>query len=87
MDKLLILFTFAGAAIALTYAFLTTLHVLKYPEGTALMKKISGSIRAGANAFLKRQYCIVLLFFMAVALILGILANTMFSKKTENEEK
>ena len=74
MDKFLILFTFAGAAIALTYAFLTTLHVLKYPEGTALMKKISGSIRAGANAFLKRQYCIVLLFFMAVALILGILA-------------
>ena len=38
------------------------------------MQKIAASIRAGANAFLKRQYRIVFIFFIAVFLILGALA-------------
>ena len=74
MDSILILCTFGGAAIALLYALLTTLRVLKFPEGTPRMAKLSAAIRSGANAFLKRQYCIVLVFFAAVSVILGILA-------------
>mgnify|MGYP003291307901 CR=1 FL=1 len=56
MDKLLILATGLGALIALLFAVFTAKKVLKFSEGTDKMKKISESIRKGANAFLKRQY-------------------------------
>ena len=38
------------------------------------MKKISYSIRAGANAYLKRQYKIVLVFFGIMFVVLGAMA-------------
>ena len=38
------------------------------------MKKISYSIRAGANAYLKRQYKIVLIFFGIMFVVLGAMA-------------
>ena len=74
MDAILILCTFGGASIALIYALLTTLRLMKFPEGTTRMAKLSAAIRSGANAFLKRQYCIVLVFFAIVSVALGILA-------------
>ena len=74
MDTYLIAFTFTGAAIALLYALFTTLRVLKFPEGTDKMKQLSAAIRAGANAFLKRQYTIAILFFVGISILLGILA-------------
>ncbi len=74
MENLLVVFTFAGAAVALLFALLTARKVLKFSEGTDTMKKLSASIRAGANAFLKRQYRIVVIFFLIVAAILGVLA-------------
>ncbi|MBP3665800.1 MAG: sodium-translocating pyrophosphatase [Clostridia bacterium] len=74
MDKLLVLFTFSGSAIALIFALLTAKRVMRFSEGTDRMQKIAASIRAGANAFLKRQYRIVFIFFIAVFLILGALA-------------
>ena len=74
MDKYLVLFTFVGALIALVFALFTAKKVLKYSEGNDLMKKISMSIRQGANAYLKRQYKIVLVFFGVMFVILGIMA-------------
>lgn len=74
MDKLLVTVTFAGALLALLFALITARRVVKFPEGTDLMKKISGSIRKGANAYLKRQYRIVLIFFGVMFVILGVMA-------------
>ena len=74
MDNLIVLFTFLGAAIALVFASFTAKRVLKFSEGTDVMKKISANIRAGANAFLKRQYSIVVIFFITVFVALGILS-------------
>ena len=74
MDNLIVLFTFLGAAIALVFASFTAKRVLKFSEGTDIMKKISANIRAGANAFLKRQYSIVVIFFITVFVVLGILS-------------
>lgn len=54
MDKLLVFLTFVSALIALIFAFVTALKVIRFPEGTELMKKISSSIRRGANAYLRR---------------------------------
>ncbi len=74
MEKLLVALTFAISIIALLFALLTAKKVLKFPEGNDLMKKISLAIRKGANAYLKRQYAIVIVFFGVMFLILGILA-------------
>ncbi len=73
-DKWIVAFTYGGAAIALVFALLTARRVLKFPEGTDRMKRLSAAIRSGANAFLKRQYRIVIIFFTIVFLLLGALA-------------
>ncbi len=74
MEKLLVGLTFACSVLALLFALFTARRVLKFPEGTDLMKKISGSIRKGANAYLKRQYIIVSVFFVVMFAVLGVMA-------------
>ena len=74
MDKILITLTFAGALLALFFAFLTAKKVLKFSEGNSLMKKISSSIKKGADAYLKRQYKIVLVFFGVMFVLLSVMA-------------
>jgi len=74
MDKQLVFLTLAGSLLALLFAFVTASKVIRFPEGTELMKKISSSIRRGANAYLKRQYKIVLVFFGVMFVILGAMA-------------
>ncbi len=74
VETLAIVLTFLGAAVALVYALLTARRVLKADEGTDEMKKISASIRKGANAYLKRQYKIVGIFFGAMFVVLCFMA-------------
>ena len=74
MDKLLVILTFIGAAVALLFALAMAKTVTKFSEGNDLMKKISMSIRKGANAYLKRQYKIVLIFFAIMFVVLGLMA-------------
>ena len=74
MENYLVLFTGAAAVIALLFAALTALKVLKFPEGTETMKKISQSIRIGANTYLTRQYKVVGIFFAVMFAILGAMS-------------
>ncbi|MBE6549864.1 MAG: sodium-translocating pyrophosphatase [Ruminococcaceae bacterium] len=74
MDKLSVIITFAAAVIALLFAVFTAKKVMRFSEGNDLMKKISSSIRKGANAFLKRQYKIVVIFFAVMFVVLGVMA-------------
>ena len=74
MEKYLILFTFIGAVAALFFAVFTAKKVLKFSEGTDKMKKISESIRSGANAYLKRQYMVVGVFFIVMFIVLGVMS-------------
>ncbi len=74
MEKYLVLLTFLGALAALIFAVLTAKKVLKFPEGTDAMKKISLAVRQGANAYLKRQYIVVSVFFVAMFAILLVMA-------------
>lgn len=62
-----------GAAAALIFAYLRSKKVLAESEGTELMKKISASIRQGANAYLKRQYSGVAKFFAIVFAVMLVL--------------
>ena len=78
MEKLLVIITFACSALALTFALFTAFKVLKFPEGTEKMKQISQFIRKGANAYLKRQYKIVIIFFAVMFVILSAMAFLKF---------
>jgi len=62
--------TLLAALAALIYVCVTARRVLKFPQGTELMTSISQSIREGANAYLKRQYRVVIIFFAIMFVIL-----------------
>ena len=74
MELYLVIATFVGAVLAILFAFIMAKRVLKFDEGTEKMKKISASIRQGANAYLKRQYTIVSVFFGGMFVILTVMA-------------
>ena len=74
MEKYLVLATLVGAVIALIFAFIMGKRVLSFSEGTPLMSKISQSIRQGANAYLRRQYTVVGVFFACMIVVLCIMA-------------
>lgn len=74
MEKYLLIAAFVGALIALAFVLVTYRRVMAFDEGTPLMKKISGSIREGANAYLKRQYTVVGVFFICMIIILCVMA-------------
>lgn len=63
-----------GAVIALLFALVQSRKVLKFSEGNETMQKIAAAIRSGANAYLKRQYRSVAIFFLVMVVLLGVLA-------------
>ncbi len=65
---------FVGAAIALCFALIQSRKVLKFSEGTDLMKKIAANIRTGANAYLGRQYKTVAMVFAVTFVVLLLIA-------------
>ncbi|MHA1222114.1 MAG: sodium-translocating pyrophosphatase [Candidatus Heimdallarchaeaceae archaeon] len=58
-------------AFAVLIVFLLSYLVLKEKEGTVKMSEIASYIRAGAYAFLKREFMTIVYFIVALALILG----------------
>jgi len=62
---------YVGAFLALGFAFIQARRIFKYSEGNETMVKIAAAIRSGANAYLKRQYEVVIIFFsiMFIALL------------------
>ncbi|MBQ7499277.1 MAG: sodium/proton-translocating pyrophosphatase, partial [Clostridia bacterium] len=63
-----------GAAIALLFAGYNALRVKNADRGDAKVIEISDSIKDGANAFLKRQYRTVAIFFIVVFVLLLIMS-------------
>ncbi len=63
-----------GSVCALLFAWHLSRVVLRAPEGTDRMKEIARYVREGALAYLKRQYKVVGIFFLAVFLILSWMA-------------
>ncbi len=73
-EILIVAATAVASVLALLFAALTAKKVLGFSEGNDLMKKISGSVRKGANAYLSRQYRIVIIFFAVMFVVLGAMA-------------
>ncbi len=60
------------AILALIYAAIRAAWVRKQDEGTDRMKVIGGWIADGAMAFLAREYRVLAIFVVAVAILLGV---------------
>ena len=63
-----------GSIIALSFAAYLAFFILKQEEGNAKMREIAKAVRIGAQAYLKRQYLGVSIFFIVVFFILLFLA-------------
>lgn len=70
MEKMMYLAPVLGI-VALVFAFVLAGRVGKMEEGTDRMKEIAGSIREGANAFLKAEYKILVIFAIVLFLLIG----------------
>ena len=66
MESMAFIFTGIGSLIALIFSFVKFKKVHDAPKGTPEMAKISESISNGANAYLRRQYLGVLIFFAVI---------------------
>jgi len=66
---------YIGAFAGLIFAFIQIRKVMSYPEGSEAMIKISKSIREGANAYMKRQYSTVAIFFLSMFILLVVLSS------------
>ncbi|MBU1125188.1 MAG: sodium-translocating pyrophosphatase, partial [Candidatus Omnitrophica bacterium] len=62
-----------GSIAALLFAWYLASSILKKDEGNERMKEIAQAVRIGAQAYLKRQYIGVALFFAVVFVILLVL--------------
>ena len=76
MESLII--ALAAGAVALIFAALTAMRVLKAEDGNELMRSIGDAIRTGAGAFLRREYMSLLPFVVIVTVVLGVLDYTIF---------
>ena len=61
--------------LGLVFAGFNTVSLEKKPTGTDLMREISGHIREGAFAYLKKQYSILAVFGVIMAIILALFIN------------
>jgi len=59
-----------GGILAVLFAIIFTKIILKQSEGTDQMKEIASAIREGANAYLRRQYTVVSIYFSVVFVLL-----------------
>ena len=61
--------------LGLAFAGYLVIFVLKQDEGSARIREISAAIKEGALAFLGREYQILGIFVVVIAIILGIVPN------------
>jgi K(+)-stimulated pyrophosphate-energized sodium pump len=66
------LLVFLAAILSLAYAGVQTALVLREDEGDEKMREISAAIREGANAFLRREYTVVFIVAIILAVVIGL---------------
>ena len=73
-----IIVALVAGVIALAFAALMAWRVIGADQGNARMTEIGDAIRAGASAFLRREYMSLLPFVIVVAIVLAVLDYTVF---------
>ena len=64
-----------GSVLALLFAWVFYRQVRRAPEGDEGMKRIASYVRTGAYAYLRRQYKVVAVFFVAVCALLFVMGQ------------
>ena len=75
MDKLILIAPIIGA-IALLFALARSANIGKLSEGNERMVEISGYIREGAMAFLRREYRSLVIFIVVLFVLIGVLLKS-----------
>ena len=81
MEANLIILPLAAGVIALVFAALMAYRVIGADRGNARMIEIGDAIRAGASAFLRREYLALLPLVIAVTIVLAVLDYTLFTHR------
>ena len=63
---------FAWGLLGLLVAWAVYVYLKRQPEGNDTMRDLAGQIHAGAMAFLKREYSVLVPFIFVVAVLLGL---------------
>jgi len=74
MQKLTVIAPYL-ALVGLLIAYLVYNYVKKQPNGSATMQKLEGMIHAGAMAFLKKEYSILVIFIACVFVLLWLVVD------------
>ena len=72
MSSSLALWAIGGGLVAVLFALLLTALVLRQPPGNERMIEIASAIQEGASAYLNRQYLVIGLIGIVVAILLGV---------------
>src|SRR5437016_2449045 len=67
-----VLLALVCAAVAVGYGLYLTFWLLKQPEGNERMKEISGAVREGASAYLRRQYTTIAMVAVVPFILIGV---------------
>src|SRR5215472_2491436 len=68
-----VLWAIGGGAVAVLFAVLLTAAVLRQPAGSQRMIEIAAAIQEGAAAYLNRQYTVIAVIGIVVAIIIGVI--------------
>ncbi len=75
MDFEFIYVAVIAGVLALAFALFAVFYVLRQEEGSERMREISAAIKEGALAFLHREYEILAIFVVVVAIILAVIPH------------
>lgn len=75
MNGVNLTFVYAALAVAVFFVFYFNKRMIKEPQGTDKMKRISGLIQKGATQFLRTEMRYIGIFVLVVAVALALLPN------------
>ncbi|HEV2218343.1 MAG TPA: sodium-translocating pyrophosphatase [Candidatus Dormibacteraeota bacterium] len=71
MDSSTAFYAVAGGAAAVLFAVVLIFLVLSQPPGNARMQEIAAAIQEGASAYLNRQYTVIAIIGVGIAVVIG----------------
>jgi len=71
MDSSSALYAVAGGLAAVVFAIVLIVLVLRQPPGNARMQEIAAAIQEGAAAYLNRQYTVIAIIGVVIAVVIG----------------
>jgi K(+)-stimulated pyrophosphate-energized sodium pump len=69
------LFGVAGGLAAVLFAVVLIFLVLRMPPGNERMREIAAAIQEGASAYLNRQYTVIAIIGVIIAIVIGLFIN------------